>query len=208
MWRHIEFDKVGYLSKIKLLNQMVMTETLAKLATDYRNNLASNEFNQLDVKYIGAMLSSVTYRMARPMDGKLQGTVGVGDKSVANEYYRVVYYEYGTGEMMQAPLGYNPGSDPHRNPARGSEHHFYTWQNDHTTLGGNKRKGSGKPPLRIYAKKRNGKPNYYGMPIQPHFNMRRAVMDAKPFLRSSLQRVVTQMNPISYISLRGIKVRA
>lgn len=208
MGKFINFNKNVMIEHIRQMLRSIQMDTLKQITLVYRANLASNEFNKLDVKYIGEMMTSASYNIHEPLKGTVVGKIGIGDRLVNNQYFRVVYYEYGTGKFMTANAGYNPMTDPYRNPARGSDQRFYTWENDHEDMGGNHRRGSGKKPIPINEKTRTGKPNPYAQPIKPHFNLGRAMIVGKPILRDGLRREVTQLNPITYTSLRGIKVRA
>ena len=208
MGRFINFRKDAYIEAIRQVLRNVQTETLKEITMSYKVNLSSNEFNTLDIKHIGDMMASASYNIHEPLRGTVIGKVNIGNRLVTNQYFRVVYYEYGTGKYMTIPLGYNPMSDPYRNPARGNDHRIYTWQDDHEDLGGNRRRGSGKKPVPIMEFKKNGKPNPYAQPIVPNFNLGRAFATGIPTLKDGLRREVRQLNPITYTSLRGIKVRA
>lgn len=203
--KYVDFKSTAYKVRMNELMKSVNKMYLDYMAMSYRVALANNEFNPLDVKYIGEMMASISTMTNEERLGVLTGKMGVGNRMTVNNYFRVIYYEYGTGEYARPPAGYSPSSDPYRNPDRPGDK-FHYWKGNHKDMGGNVKRGTGKShelPERI-----NGKPNPYAMPIVPHNNMTKAALNSKPFLQGSLRRAVMQLNPISYISLRGIHVRA
>lgn len=208
MGKFITFDREAMLRQMQEMAKRLQMNMMQEITNIYRINLASNTFNPLDVKHISSMMSSITTRVYSPMVGTTIGKIGIGNRLVTNQYFRVVYYEYGTGQLAMTNVGYNPAADPFRNPARGGDKRFYSWKDDHVDMGGNPRKGNGKKPTLLRERTTNGKVNHFAVPIQPHFNLGRAMASSPNILRKNLRTEVSKMNPVSYTSLRGIKVRA
>lgn len=197
---YIKFDKARLAADLDNLVKKTAIATMSAIFTHYRANLAANNISPLDKDYLTAMLEDITPMNVTQLDNVLRATQGIGDRSTQNQSFRALYYEYGTGELARRPMGYSESGDPFRNPARGSSKKFHYWRDKHTDLGNNPRRGTGKD-----YEIPEGSP--YAQPIQPGFNLKRAVLTSQPGMIRSLREGVSQLNPIAYTKVRGINVR-
>lgn len=199
--QYIDFDSARLKRDMEELVKNTAINTMSAIFTLYRTNLAGNDIHPLDRNYLTAMIEDITPTTLVQVGNLIKASSGVGDKSQVNQSFRAVYYEYGTGELARPPIGYDPSSDPFRNPARGSSKAFHYWRDGHIDMGGNFRRGVNRD-----SEIPDSSP--YAQPIPAGHNLKRAVMSMRPEMVKDLQRGVSRLNPISYTTVRGINVRA
>ena len=161
MGRHVNFDSAGYINALSKSLDTAMTKIDSEVYAALFSNLSGVNFRELDREHRTAMLSSIRKASTKTQTSIIR-TYMAGGESQPNQSFRVVYYEYGTGEEMNPPKGYSPISDPYWNPARpkgvGIPHYqrpYSSWSD----LGGNTHlsRTRGKPrPLSRQS--RRGKP--------------------------------------------------
>lgn len=158
MGRYVDFDQSRYINALKRELDKAMSKVSKEVMTSILSNFGSLNVREMDRKYLAAMKRSIRHANTKTIDSfMLQFKAGM--ESQPNQSFRVVYYEYGTGNLMEPPNGYSPASDPYWNPARRD---LYIWQRPRgkwQDAGGNWHTSMTKgAPRRLSPKSRRGTP--------------------------------------------------
>lgn len=161
----VRFDQRGYIRAIEQALEEVMEKVEKEVMEAILLNFGAINIRDIDAQYISAMKQAIrkaTVETTAAITSKFRA----GYESEPNDSFRLVYYEYGTAQLMKPPKGFMPGEGRwNRNrPARLQEgvwtRPYGRWEDD----GGNEHfsKYRGKP-RKLSPMSRRAKP------IQPHF---------------------------------------
>lgn len=110
MGNFVKFDRRGYIRAIEQAIEKVMEKVEKEVMESILTNFGALNIREIDAQYVSAMRQAI--RMATvETSHRITAKFRAGYEGEPNESFRLVYYEYGTGQLMRPPKHYSPGSD-------------------------------------------------------------------------------------------------
>lgn len=208
MGRYVKFNQNAYVQALKKAIDTGLEKVSREVYTSLVSSLGSANLRDLDREYLGQMQASIR-RANERVGSMVMSKFLAGGEGFENESFRVVYYEYGTGEKMRPPSDYSQSSDPFFNHNRGKGGRPYGASPIYQRPRGPWKDAGGNPH---YSKTRGAprplsKKNPYAQAIEPEFwfreGFRKGTMNLDKIILASVKSV-----PISsYISIADIRKR-
>lgn len=204
MGRYVSFNQSRYVQALENELNKAMSKVSQEVILAILSNFGALDMREIDRKYMADMLRTIRYANDKVV-GAVVSRFRAGYDSMPNESYRVVYYEYGTGNLMRPPSNYSPSNDPYWNPARpkGKGEAIWTrpassWKdaggNWHTSL------TKGKPRPLSHKSRR-------GQPIEPQHWFSRGFWTGSKNLEHYVLNAVKSVPISPYISIANIHRR-
>lgn len=207
MGKYVDFDQNGYLNAIKRSVHSELQGVVAEIHEKLVRALDAVTLRRVDMKYKSAMLDSINTAVYE-IGNVLIADIGAGgEKNKRNQGFRAVYYEYGTGNLMQPPAGWSSSLSGNEwgswNMARKGLDIYQRPRGTWYDLGGNPHvsKIKGEP------KKLPNKPGSYGEEIRASHWFRDTLKESLPLIESAVRRAVKNVPISAYIRLRSITKR-
>lgn len=111
MGKYANFDQAGYLRAIKtaIMDELQYLEPY--IENVMRSRLGAVQWRTVDAKYKSEALSSIKATVMQRANSFVISMGAGGGKGEQNQAFRAVYYEYGTGNLMQPPKDWQQGQE-------------------------------------------------------------------------------------------------
>lgn len=205
MGRHVKFNQAAYIRALEKALASAMNKVEREVFESIVANFGALDFRELDTKYITEMRRAIRYATVRTTN-RILSQFRAGYEGMPNQSFRLVYYEYGTGQLMRPPVNYSPSSDSSWNkgsrPQRVGESIWTRPYGSWTDAGGNEHfsKYRGKP-MPLNPKVRTARP------IPPSFWFSRGFWQGASGLDRYVLDAVKSVHISPYISIANIYKR-
>lgn len=206
MGNFVKFDRRGYIRAIEQAVEGVMEKVEKEVMESIIANFGALNIREIDAQYVSAMRQAI--RMATvETSNKITAKFRAGYEGEPNQSFRLVYYEYGTGQLMRPPRNYSPSKDGTWNtkggrPQRVGEPAWARMYGSWKDGGGN-----------VHFSKYRGKPRQlstkspHARPIEPHFWFTRGFWTGTRNFDKYVLEAVKSVPIASYISIADIYKR-
>ncbi|MGD6829004.1 hypothetical protein [Bacillus pumilus] len=204
MGRHVKFNQVAYINALLLEIEKALEKVEQEVFRSIVNNFGALKFRTLDAKFVGQMRKSIRSATKRA-GNKLITSMIAGHENAPNESFRVIYYEYGTGERMNPPKEYSPANDGTWNRARPQRKGEPIWVRPYgpwKDAGGNSHFSRYKGiPRRMSPRSPKA------TPIEANYWFRRGFWEGARNIDRYVLNAVKQVNVGTYIEIASIRTR-
>lgn len=201
MGKYVSFDANGYRQAIEQSIQQVMKKVEKEVYVAIVTQFSRINFRPEDKHFISQMRGSIRMASAKTTE-KFMASFIAGGQPQPNQSFRVVYYEYGTGEYMEPPSWYSLQSDPYKNPARQDKYIWSRRPGEWVDAGGNTQISNTRGgPRRLRTDKG------YGKPIKPQRWFQNGVRQGTRNLDRYILEAVKSVPISAYISIADIHKR-
>lgn len=204
MGRFVSFNQSDYIRAIEAAVKIALDKVEKEVFESILRNFGALAFRELDSKYVSAMKSSIRFASVKTSHSIIS-QFRAGYESQPNQSFRLVYYEYGTGSLMNPPKSYSPTDDPNWNIARPKRVGERVWTRPFgkwKDAGGNEHfsKTKGKPkPLSAMSRR--------GEPVKASHWFERGFWTGARHLDEYVLEAVKSVPISSYISVANIYKR-
>ncbi|ALA07160.1 hypothetical protein SECTIM467_30 [Brevibacillus phage SecTim467] len=208
MGQFVNFDQNGYLTAIK----RSITDELNNIEPYILNNLRTSfgaiEIRKVDAKHKTAMQNSIKSVVFERADSFIASFGAGGEKGKQNQGFRAVYYEYGTGNSAEPPVGWSSpiGGDSGWgawNMARKGRDIYQRPRGTWFDLGGNPHTSK----IKGAPKKLANEAGSFGEEVHPQHWFEDAMKTSIGLFDDAVRRAVKSIPIPTYISIRNITKR-
>jgi hypothetical protein len=200
---YANFDQAGYLRAVKsaIMDELQYLEPY--IENIMRTRLGAVQWRSVDAKYKSESLNSIKATVLQKANSFVMSMGAGGGKGEQNQAFRAVYYEYGTGNLMQPPADWQQGSDGWGgwNMARKGRDIYQRPYGQWIDLGGNVHKSKVRGAPKKMANKGLGRE------IAPEHWFAYSLNASLSMLDSAVRRAVKSVPISAYIGIRSIHKR-